>query len=171
MLLYGIATDDAHNYHGGGAGPGKGWVMVRSSELTPEHILDAMHRGEFYASTGVLIDDLHCSRKSLSFKIIPAGGVHYLTEFIGTRKGFDMTSTPTVDSAGTEIPNTTRTYSDEIGTILATSTALDPVYHFSGDELYVRARITSGADQVDPLSGKVLGKQRAWLQPQIQRNR
>ena len=150
-ILYGLATDDAHSYHGGNVGPGKGWVMVRSDGLTPEAILDAIDKGDFYASTGVVLKD----------------GVEFKTEFIGTLKGTDITGTPTADSTGNEIENTTQTYSSDIGKILATSTSLSPSYTFTGDELYVRARITSSADQYDPISGKLLGKQKGWVQPQV----
>lgn len=34
--LYGLATDDAHEYHANGTSvPGRGWLMVRATELTP----------------------------------------------------------------------------------------------------------------------------------------
>jgi hypothetical protein len=55
--LYGIATDDSHNYHPrrGGSRPGRGWVMVRSTHLTPESIIRAIKAGDCYASTGVTL--------------------------------------------------------------------------------------------------------------------
>jgi hypothetical protein len=70
-------------------------------------------------------------------------------------------------SNGNEIPNTTRIYSSEIGEIFASSNKTRSSYEFSGDELYVRVRITSTADHVDPVNGNILGKQRAWGQPVI----
>jgi hypothetical protein len=166
-VIYGVATDDAHNYHGGIVGPGKGWVMVNSKKLTPESILDAIDKGNFYATTGVVINDIQFKRDVLKIEIKPEEGVKYLTEFIGTRKGFDTSSFPTVDSAGIIIENTTRSYSDQIGEVFARSEDNNPSYSFKGDELYVRVRITADADQVDPTTGKVLGKQKAWVQPQI----
>lgn len=168
-VLYGFATDDTHNYHGGGAGPGKGWVMVRSNDLTPEKLLDAIDRGDFYASTGVKVRDVQFNGRKISIDIEPEEGVQYTTEFIGTLRGFDQGSVPTLDSEGNEIENTTRTYSDEIGMVLATDASLTPSYTFSGDELYVRVRITADQDQVDPLSGVVLGKQMAWIQPHVKK--
>jgi hypothetical protein len=167
-ILYGLATDDAHQYHGGDVGPGKGWVMVRSKMLSPEAILDAIDRGNFYSSTGVTLKKISFNGKSLKIEIEPREGVEYITEFIGTPRGFDPSCMPTADAAGNEIDNTTRTYSKDIGQVLATSRSLTPSYTFSGDELYVRARITSTADQIDPLSGANLGKQKAWVQPQLQ---
>jgi len=59
--LFGIATDDSHNYHGKprGARPGRGWTMVRSTHLTPESIVRALKAGDCYASTGVTLADVH----------------------------------------------------------------------------------------------------------------
>lgn len=168
-LLYGLATDDTHNYHSEGASPGKGWVMVRSDILTPEAVLNALDRGDFYASTGVRLKELAFNGKRLKVTIDPTEGTEYLIEFIGTIKGFDNQSQPAVDADGNEIENTTRIYTSEIGTVLKEYRGLSATYKFNGDELYVRARITSTADQVDPNSGRITGKQKAWIQPHVAR--
>lgn len=170
LLLYGLATDDTHNYHGGSSGPGKGWVMVQSDKLTPAAILTAMNNGDFYASTGVTLKDIRCDGKNISIKIKPEKGVTYKSEFIGTMQGFDSASSPATDAEGRVIENTTRTYSPEIGRVLAVSKSLNPVYPFTGQEHYVRVRITSTADHLDPSTGEILGKQKAWLQPHVPEN-
>ncbi len=166
-ILYGIATDDTHRYHSAGATPGRGWVMVRSNELQVESILDAIDKGEFYASTGVTLSDIRFDGKQLKIEIEPREGVTYTTEYIGTLAGFPEWSNPTLDGEGNVIPNTTRTYSDQIGKVLATSNNLSSSYTLTGDELYVRARIISSADQIDQITGMVIGKQVAWVQPVI----
>lgn len=168
-LLYGLATDDAHNYHGGGAGPGRGWVMVRARELSPEAILDAIDKGDFYSSTGVVLNDIKFTGNKLMIEIKPEKGVEYTTEFIGTIKNTDLTAHPVTGQEGEEIANTTLSYSSEVGKILSTSKSLTPSYTYTGDELYVRARVTSTADQIDPNTGKVLGKQKVWVQPHLQK--
>ncbi len=168
-LLYAMATDDAHNYHGGSSGPGRGWVMVQSDELATHAILDAIDRGDFYASTGVTLKNIQFNGKNLKIEIEPQDGATYTTEFIGTLRGVDTTGVPTLDSEGNKIKNTTKTYSEEIGKVLATSQSLTPSYRFTGDELYVRVRITSSGDQIDPNTGNILGKQKAWVQPQIKK--
>ena len=60
-LLYGIAVDDAHTFKQPGnpdvAGPGRGWVVVRAPRLEARALLDALERGDFYASTGVELTD------------------------------------------------------------------------------------------------------------------
>ena len=85
--LYGLATDDAHNYHqeGATAAPGRGWVMVRAKELTPSAITQAMIDGNFYASSGVILRDVSTDGKSLTVSIRAEEGVTYTTRFIGTR--------------------------------------------------------------------------------------
>ena len=166
-LLYGLATDDAHNYYSAGATPGKGWVMVRAAKLTPEDILDAIDQGDFYSSTGVSIKNIKYNGKKISIEIEPQKGVEYLTEYIGTLSGLSTASKPTIDGDGNEIPNTTRNYSEDIGRVLYSSNNLHSDYTLSGEELYVRVRITSNADQVDKITGEKLGKQRAWMQPVV----
>jgi hypothetical protein len=170
-ILYGLATDDAHTYHGGTVGPGKGWVMVRSGELAPEAILDAIDKGDFYASTGVNLKNIRFNGKKLNIEIEPKEGVEYTTEFIGTLKGVDTKGTPSVDQEGNEIENTTMAYSSDIGKVLSSDSSLNPSYTFNGDELYVRVRISSTADHIDPNSAAILGKQKAWVQPYIQKQK
>jgi hypothetical protein len=170
-ILYGLATDDAHTYHGGTVGPGKGWVMVRSRELAPEAILDAIDKGDFYSSTGIYLKDIRFNGKKLNIEIEPQEGVEYTTEFIGTFKGTVIKGIPSVDHEGNEIENTTMTYSSDIGQVLSSDNSLNPSYIFNGNELYVRVCITSTADHIDPNSAVILGKQKAWVQPYIQKQK
>ena len=56
--LYGVSSDDAHIFQSWSpdrSNPGRGWVMVRSPALTPDAITRAMARGDFYASSGVIL--------------------------------------------------------------------------------------------------------------------
>jgi hypothetical protein len=55
--LFGCATDDAHFILNTRDRLG-GWVMVRSEAPTPEALLAALKRGDFYSSTGPVIHDL-----------------------------------------------------------------------------------------------------------------
>lgn len=176
--VFGVATDDAHEYHADTAAispPGRGWVMVRApseaSALTPEHIVAALDAGDFYASTGVTLRDVRCADGRLDIEIDAASGASYRTYFIGTRRGQSLASTPVlgVDSV-TRRPTgdtlrTTRHYDEGVGAVLAQVDGTSAHYDFAGDELYVRARIESSEPQIDPLTGNVLGVQRAWIQP------
>ena len=53
--VWGLAVDDAHHFSDFGSGranPGRGWVEVGAHEATPEAILYALAKGNFYSSTG-----------------------------------------------------------------------------------------------------------------------
>jgi len=147
--LYGIATDDSHEYHGRpGSRPGRGWIMVRSRFLTPEQLVRAVERGNFYASSGVALNDVQfdATAQILSISIAAEEGVTYRTEFIGTR----------ADDRG-------EYESSNIGRTLKTVAGAEAHYQLSGDELYVRAVVTSSQPPRDPsFDGQF---QQAWTQP------
>lgn len=93
-LMYGLATDDSHNYHEFGtafSNAGRGWVMVRAKALTPEALITAMEAGDFYASTGVMLEDISFKNNTLDVRIKPEAGVTYTIEFVGVKKGQQKT--------------------------------------------------------------------------------
>lgn len=124
--LYGIAVDDAHDFKSYGRSlpypptlPGTGWIWVRAAELTPSAILRALQEGDFYASTGAILNDVQATHSQLTVKIRRTRDNLYRTYFIG--KG---------------------------GKILSVSDQLDSTYRFTGSEGYVRARVeeSTGGD-------------------------
>ena len=165
--LYGLAVDDSHHYHTNAVGKsntGRGWVMVRSAHLTPESIIHAMEAGDFYATSGVLLRDVRREGDTLRLEIATEPGVTYQTEFIGTRRGFDQRNEPLRMANGDPLRLTHR-YSDDVGRVLATQTSASPAYRLRGDELYVRARVTSSRVKVN---GYRAGEfESAWVQPLV----
>jgi hypothetical protein len=113
---YGVAVDDSHHFvcppPASSALPGKAWIVVRAEKLTREAVLAALERGEFYASTGVELEDLVVTAKSMTISIREKSANRYRTTFIGAH-----------------------------GRVLAESTKNPATYAFRGDERYVRARI------------------------------
>ena len=159
QLMFGLATDDAHNYHDlavGKSNTGRGWVMVRAEALAPGSIISAMEQGDFYATSGVTVDDIRLAKGRYSFRIQPEKGVTYTTRFIGTRESFK--TSPDLAKRNLLKPNEAG-----IGTILGQSQSLDPSYTFKGDELYIRAEIVSSKKKVNPYAAGE--HERAWLQP------
>jgi glycerophosphoryl diester phosphodiesterase len=164
-LLYGLAVDDAHNYHDWAikeSNPGRGWVMVRAAFLTPESIIRALEAGDFYASTGVRLRDVRRSKSGLRIEIEPEPGVTYQTLFIGTRRDFDRANEPVRNAAGDPLRVTHR-YTSDIGEVLATVTGPVAEYTLNGDELYVRARVVSSQRKENPY--KEGETETAWVQP------
>jgi len=163
--LYGFATDDSHNYHAlnpNTALPGRGWVMVQAPQLTAEDLIASIEAGRFYASTGVTLDRVEFDGEELRVHIRGEPGVDYTTRFVGTRKGYDPASHPVVDAEGKEV-RATRRYADEVGATLAEVGGTTPAYRVNGDELYVRAIVTSSRPHPRPTwEGQ---REQAWVQP------
>ena len=163
--VYGLATDDSHNYFGtGGSSPGRGWVMVRARYLTPESIIRAIEAGDFYASSGVTLKEVRFSpeSKALELEVEPQGDASYTTQFVGTLKGYDPTRKPVDDKDGKPLPVTQR-YSDDVGKVLATVEGTKATYRLTGEELYVRAVVTSYLPPENPSFPDQ--KAQAWTQP------
>lgn len=139
-LLYGLATDDSHHYHawgGNNTNPGRGWVMVRANELDEDALVQSMFDGDYYASTGVVLD-FQQNSTAIHLRIQAEPGVSYTTEYVGTR-------------------------GEQIGVVLHTTTELESSYVLSADDLFVRARVRSSKLHPNPFAKGDM--EMAWLQP------
>ena len=150
--MYGLAVDDAHAYYKykiGKANPGRGWVMVKAKELNADKIISSLESGNFYSTTGVLIKNIDYNNQSYLIHINEKPGITYTTQFIGSTVNFDS-----LDDNN-----------KEIGKILF-ETKMNPAkYNFTGEELYVRAKIISDKIQDNPYSEGDL--EMAWTQPVV----
>ena len=85
--IYGVASDDAHHLQRwGGAtdvNPGRGWIYVRAAQLEPNAIAEAIERGQFYASTGVELEDVIVEPHAIEVRIKPDVDFKYTIEFVG----------------------------------------------------------------------------------------
>jgi uncharacterized protein (TIGR03437 family) len=118
-LRYGIAADDEHTLtNASGALPGRAWIMVRAASLEPGAITDAIARGDFYASTGVTLQDYQVGAAGITVTAAEGSGGQSTIDFIGKN-----------------------------GQLLQRNTAATAVYTFTGSEMYVRAKIVNAAGQ------------------------
>lgn len=164
--LFGLATDDTHDYHGeGGARPGRGWVMVESRYLSPEHLIRAIKAGRFYASSGVSLRAFGYDSATREYKVEIAAeeGAEYTTQFLGTLEDADTSSQPPDNDKDGKPIRASRKYSGEVGKVLATVKGPTPSFKLTGRELYVRATVTSTKPVADPVFKGQL--QQAWVQP------
>jgi hypothetical protein len=126
--VYGIASDDSHHFrgefHADRANPGRGWIMVRAPELSESAILKAIEEGDFYASTGVTLNRYEVTARGIELDVRVVPSYKYTIEFIG-----------------------------EGGRVLGMSYETPASYPFSGNEKYVRAKVTDSGGRV------------AWAQP------
>lgn len=140
-LLYGLATDDTHNYHEFGAAfsnAGRGWIMVRADSLTESNLIQAMEQGDFYATTGVTLSTLKCNHNELIVKAAAEGGVQYKIEFVGADKTGVIKVFESVDDS-------------------------EARFKLTDDMLFVRARVTSSRRKENPF--KEGDFEMAWTQP------
>ena len=145
-LVYGLATDDSHNYleyKVGLSNPGRGWIMVKASSLTPAAIIEAMEKGDFYGTTGVLLNDISFKNKTLKVEVKPETGIKYTIQFWGAR-----------DSAGTN---------EKRRLMLKEFKTTSAAYTLTAKDLYVRAKIISTKPKENPFQKGDL--ETAWTQP------
>ncbi|MBI4429953.1 MAG: PHP domain-containing protein, partial [Ignavibacteriales bacterium] len=85
--VYGIAVDDAHHFKGEFAkdrsNPGRGWICVSANVLNVKEIMTNLEEGLFYASTGVVLEDVVVTPRSLEVIVKPESDFRYVIEFIG----------------------------------------------------------------------------------------
>lgn len=121
MRVYAAGADDSHNFREEftreRANPGRAWVVVRAPSLTRDAIVDALGRGDFYASTGVVLKDVRSTSSSVEVEI-------------------ETTGPPTTTLARFRV-----VFIGKDGRILNVSYENPARYTFAGDEGYVRARI------------------------------
>jgi hypothetical protein len=160
MVIYGVSSDDVHNLKVIGrpkSNPGRGWVMVRAAELTPNAIASAMDRGEFYATNGVILKSLDVSAKSLKIEVDEAATKRELAKdsVIGE------VVNPAFEKAGCWVE-----FFGPGGKLLGRSEGLKATYDRDGALTYFRARITYTHEH----NGE-LRRHRAWTQPVFQDGR
>lgn len=143
-LVYGLATDDAHDYIDykiGLSNPGRGWIMVKAPELTAAALIESMERGDFYATTGVELRDVIFKYQTLEIQIKPTVGVNYTIQFWGAVKNADL----------------------EKGVLLAEVKGIKGKYKLGKKDLFVRAKIISSKFKENPYRKGDL--ETAWTQP------
>ena len=167
-LMYGLATDDGHNYFekqpAKAAQPGRGWVMVLTESLTPDAIVESLESGKFYSSSGVTLKEIRHEVGRLFISVKTEADVSYQIDFVGTPRTFDAQSTPASDDPA-RADDRTRKYSADVGTVLRSVEGPTAEYSFTGTELYVRAVIT--ASRLHPNPSEAGEFERAWTQPVV----
>lgn len=114
--IWGIGVDDFHHlerpWDTDVALPGKAWVVVHADQRDAKSILGALAHGDFYASTGVELEDYVVTAKEMRVQVREKNLARYRIQFIG-----------------------------DGGRILQESEGAAATYAFSGKETYVRAKV------------------------------
>jgi len=139
--LYGLATDDSHNYHSLDSkmsNTGRGWIYVNADTLSARSLINAMEQGQFYASSGVKLEMLELIDNTLQIEVVRDGS-DYQIQFIGCSK------TDSETRILKEVPGNTASF------------VLTP------DLLFVRAKVISSKAPDNPIEN--MAHQTAWTQP------
>ena len=182
-LLYGVASDDAHWYPNSGTPQNPfpfadGYIQVRAEALTPEALIAAMDRGDFYASCGVDLEDIVAEPEKgrLAVSVPAKKGISYTIRFVGTKHDFDAGVKGSVRFAGDAGQSLGARdyplYSDTIGITFKSVVGkpgerLEAAYTLQDDDLYVRAIVESS----EPVTGYAKTSHQhpqhpmAWTQP------
>ncbi|GGK34078.1 hypothetical protein GCM10007962_30650 [Yeosuana aromativorans] len=141
-LLYGTATDDSHNYHKIGekwSNAGRGWVEVKADSLNAESLITAMENGQFYASTGIELEEVEFSNNSLKLQIKAESEVSYKIQFIGCYLNEEETR------------------------VLGEVEGTQAEFNLNKNILFVRAKIISNKPPERPMNEMKF--EQAWTQP------
>ena len=141
-LLYGIASDDSHNYHENSSklsNSGRGWVMVESDSIHTPKLIAAMEEGKFYASSGILLKKIWNDKKAYHIEIEPEDGINYEIIFYGYNKDYETVKE------------------------LYRSTGIKANYTFNKNDVFVRAKIISDQKIKNPYRKGETAQ--AWTQP------
>jgi predicted metal-dependent phosphoesterase TrpH len=161
-LVYGVASDDIHEYGGmrKRAKRSAGYVQVLADTLSIPDVMTAFHRGDFYSSTGLNLESVKfdCKTRTLSVTVDPAFGDDCKISFIGSKKGVDTSVKELVKWEVTGELNswlqsrhfsrqrTVERFSDDIGCVFKSVKGRTASYTMQPDDLYVRAKIVCPAN-------------------------
>ena len=179
-LLYGIGTDDTHNYRGEPGNmlmPGNAWSLVRAASLDAASLIEAMYAGDFVTCEGLEPEDVSFDKTSGTLEVsVQAGAVPRTVRFIVTKRDFSekpvatVTVRPEKFKDGMKFQRTISIYDEKIGKVAKTVTARagEPIraaYTMEPDDLYVRARIEEKGAPLCTASLHPQGLHVAWTQP------
>ena len=172
-LLYATASDDLHfcdpERIDTPAGCELGWVMVDvGEEFTADAIAEAMDNGDYYATTGALLEeiDFDPAAGTLHVKAQVEAGVKYRIEFITTKRDFDRSIVEHEYPDEGRFTRILPVINGTIGNVVSTVDGPEASYTLRDDDLYVRAIV------ITDRPGKIASRfypatLRAWTQPFI----
>ena len=114
--IFAAATDDTHNYYDftpNHSNPGRGWLNVKAKNLTSEEIINSLKNGDFYSSTGIILNKIDINQNGIEIEIEKQPFVEYQTTFVG-----------------------------QSGKVLEKCFGTNPKYIFQTEKSYVRATIS-----------------------------
>lgn len=178
--LYGIGTDDTHNYRGEPGAmlmPGNAWSLVRAESLDAVSLIDAMNKGDFITCEGLDLDDVSFDQSTGTLEVSAPPGLSVRTvRFIVTKRDFSekpigkVTVRPAHLKDRMDFLRDINIYDEKIGKTvkMVKFRPGEPVrasYVMESDDLYVRARIEEKGVTFCTAPLHPQGVRVAWTQP------
>lgn len=129
------------------ARPGRGWIMARAKELTPESLIESMERGDFYASTGVELENVTFKNRRLKIRVKSEEGTDFTIQFWGARESASAIGEKAIRMVLKEVKGT------------------GAKYKLRNKDIYVRAKIISSRLQENHFQDQKEDFKIAWTQP------
>ncbi|MCY1719449.1 CehA/McbA family metallohydrolase [Prolixibacteraceae bacterium Z1-6] len=133
-IMYGVAADDMHNLETRSekdANPFRGWIMVKSKQLTPHAIQAAINNGDFYSTTSVTLKTCEMNAKKCVIEVDPITTMNEVKTSL---------SVPRIDETGEE--GFLIEFIGQGGKVLAQKAGIKARYKLQATDRYVRSRIT-----------------------------
>jgi len=142
---------------------------VHALRLRPAELVNAMLKGDFYASTGVSLDQCNFDERHrrLSISVNAASGVAYQVDFVATK----LSAQPLE-----HVPASDHWDSPSVGVLVKHVAGPIADYSLAADDAYVRATISASTQPSNPMNSNYTGDnaqvEQAFTQPVgWQRNR
>jgi hypothetical protein len=179
-LVYGIGTDDTHNYRGEKANmciPGNAWSLVRAESLDADSLVEAMDRGDFVTCEGLEPEDVDFDAGAGRLEVaVGVSDAPRTIRFIVSKRDFGekpvgkVTVRPAKHKDVMRFQREISIYDEKVGCVAKTVEvpAGQPMrtgYTLADDDLYVRARIEERGTTVSTAHLHPKGLRCAWTQP------
>lgn len=184
-LLYGMGSDDIHNYRSfyTGEPDQRSYCVVRARALTCPDLFEAFYRGDFYASTGVTLADVRFDpeTRALTVKAEPLPGKTLVFRFVGSRRGVRPDPVSIVEAPASSAllkvawgeakalwfggkRRRIEQYDPRLGETFQETEGTEATYRMRPDDLYVRCKVfvKNGRGLEDSTPPRV---PTAWTQP------
>jgi len=154
IIMYGVASDDEHDLETNSlkdANPFRGWIMVKSSELTPKVIQKSIRNGDYYATNSVTLKTCDMTPEKCVIAVDEAKTMNEIK---------NSQAVPRIDETGEE--GFLIEFIGIHGKILDKQAGLKASYKPQPENKYVRARVTYCTK-----TDKGYEKLFAWSQPMV----
>lgn len=152
VKMYGVAADDMHDLETNSikdANPFRGWIMVKSNELTALSMQKSIANGDFYSTNGVTLKTDKMNTNKCVIEV---------DETATQKEILSSCGVPRIDKTGK--PGYTIEFIGNKGVVLSETNGLKASYKPKKNDRYVRARITHCTE-----TDKGFEKLFAWTQP------